>query len=230
MKISKIPLPNALHALAIILIIGIVPFKAMAQHRSTINGDVNGDYEVNIADLNVLINIIIEGTFSQEADVNKDGEISIADVNTIIELILGGGAVQPVSQLVVWHKDSTKLLFNLNEHPKITHLEGKVIISGATTVEYDFGTVKKLTYRLGSANHLQSLPICNERQFFFDGETLTFLPADQDLHISITLLDGKVIQEFTAKKNEPQTISLHLSMAETYLVNVNGVTYKISTK
>lgn len=230
MKISRIPLPKALRTLTIILIMGIVPSMAMAQHRSAIYGDVNGDYEVNIADINAIINIIIEGSFSQDADVNNDGETNIADVNTVIDLILGGGAVQPVSQLIVWHKDNTKLVFNLNEHPKITHLEGRVIISGATTVEYDFGAVKKLTYRLGSTNHLQRVPICNETSFFFDGETLTFLPAGQDLHISITLLDGMVIQEFTAKKNEPQTISLNLSTAESYLVNVNGVTYKISTK
>ncbi len=230
MRISKRPLLNALRALAMILIMGIVPFRATAQNQSAIYGDVNGDNTVNIADINAIINIILSDGNDLLADVNGDSVVNIADINVVINLILGGGASQQVSQLIVWHKDSTTLVFNLRDHPKITHLGGKVIISGATTVECDFGAVKKLTYRLKNANHLQSVPICNEKSFFFDGETLTVLPADQDLHISIILLDGTVIQEFTAKKNEPQTISLNLSLAETYLVNVNGVTYKISTK
>ena len=58
-----------------------------------IPGDVNGDGEVNIADVNAVIDIILggsadEGTM-QRADVNSDGEINIADVNTIMDIILG---------------------------------------------------------------------------------------------------------------------------------------------
>ena len=58
-----------------------------------VRGDVNGDGEVNIADVNTVIDIILggsadEGTM-QRADVNGDGEINIADVNTIMDIILG---------------------------------------------------------------------------------------------------------------------------------------------
>ena len=56
------------------------------------DGDVNGDGEVNIADVNAIIDIILGGTASadvgQRADVNKDNEINIADVNAIIDIIL----------------------------------------------------------------------------------------------------------------------------------------------
>ena len=55
-------------------------------------GDVNADNEVNIADINTAINVILGGPASEEtlqrADVNGDGEINIADINTIIDLIL----------------------------------------------------------------------------------------------------------------------------------------------
>ena len=50
--------------------------------------DVNGDYEVNIADVNAIINMILSGITSPTADVNSDGEVNIADVNTVIDLIL----------------------------------------------------------------------------------------------------------------------------------------------
>ena len=48
--------------------------------------DVNGDREVNIADVNVLIDYILTG--SNVFDVNRDGEMNIADVNTLIDYIL----------------------------------------------------------------------------------------------------------------------------------------------
>ena len=54
-----------------------------------LNGDVNCDNEVNIADVNAVIDAILDdGTYSAAADVNHDGEITIADVNSVIDLIL----------------------------------------------------------------------------------------------------------------------------------------------
>ena len=54
-------------------------------------GDVNCDLEVNIADVNAAIDIILGGNSSTlAADVNNDGEINIADINAVIDIILGG--------------------------------------------------------------------------------------------------------------------------------------------
>ncbi|MBR4830048.1 MAG: leucine-rich repeat protein [Muribaculaceae bacterium] len=50
-------------------------------------GDVNGDGEVNVADINALINAIISGQGYSSCDVNEDGEIGISDVNTIVDII-----------------------------------------------------------------------------------------------------------------------------------------------
>ena len=52
------------------------------------NGDVNGDGEINIGDVNAVIDIILSGGFSPEADINGDGEVNIADVNAIIDILL----------------------------------------------------------------------------------------------------------------------------------------------
>ena len=55
-------------------------------------GDVNGDGEVNIADINTLIDIILGGQVDdatmKRADVNKDKEVNIADVNSVLDIIL----------------------------------------------------------------------------------------------------------------------------------------------
>ena len=53
-----------------------------------LQGDVNGDGEVNIADVNAVIDAILSGRFEQAADVNGDGEVNIADVNAVIDIIL----------------------------------------------------------------------------------------------------------------------------------------------
>jgi len=56
-------------------------------------GDVNADGEVNIADVNALISIILgnstEEDYAGVSDVNADAEINIADVNAVIAIILG---------------------------------------------------------------------------------------------------------------------------------------------
>lgn len=54
----------------------------------TLTGDVNGDGEVNIADVNAIIDMILAGASNSKADVNHDNEVNIADVNTIIDMIL----------------------------------------------------------------------------------------------------------------------------------------------
>ena len=52
-------------------------------------GDVNGDGEVNIADVNAVIDMILDGIASAQGDINLDGEVNIADVNVLINMILG---------------------------------------------------------------------------------------------------------------------------------------------
>ena len=69
----------------ICLTLALTAFSANALHM----GDANSDGEVNIADVNTVIDIILGGTPQPSADVNGDGEINIADVNTVIDIILG---------------------------------------------------------------------------------------------------------------------------------------------
>ena len=65
---------------------------------SGIKGDVNNDGEVNIADVNAIIGIIlglvVDDDIIYRADVNGDTEINIADVNEIIRIILGTSRAQ----------------------------------------------------------------------------------------------------------------------------------------
>ena len=51
-------------------------------------GDVNGDGEVTVSDVNMTIDIIQTGGYSAAADVDGDGEVGLGDINAVIGLIL----------------------------------------------------------------------------------------------------------------------------------------------
>ena len=57
---------------------------------SNVDGDVNADGDVTIADVNVVIDAIMGGIIDSNCDVNHDGDITIADINALIDIILTG--------------------------------------------------------------------------------------------------------------------------------------------
>ena len=68
---------------------GYLSFEKNFPIPQIIPGDVNYDNEVNIADVNDLISMILSGNNNSNGDVNGDGEINIGDVNAIIDIIQG---------------------------------------------------------------------------------------------------------------------------------------------
>ena len=51
-------------------------------------GDINGDYQINIQDVILLINYILEGVYYNQADLNLDGQLNVLDVVELVNLIL----------------------------------------------------------------------------------------------------------------------------------------------
>jgi len=62
--------------------------KNVGGEPAGIAGDVNGDGEVTIADVNAVIDMILAGNQGKNGDVNGDGEVGIADANAVIDIIL----------------------------------------------------------------------------------------------------------------------------------------------
>lgn len=65
-----------------------IDYHPDAELPQFVPADVNHDGEVNIADVNAVIDVILTGTITNSADVNRDGEVNIADVNAVIDVIL----------------------------------------------------------------------------------------------------------------------------------------------
>ena len=129
--------------------------------------------------------------------------------------------------LIVWHKDGSKVVFYLSETPKISYVEEKVHITTSSTIEYDFQSIKKMTYGMDDVDEIKNLIINKENPFIRNGETITIIPADKDMQIKVVALNGSVIKEWFVKRGEYSSFSMNSVPMNIYLIVVNGVTYKI---
>jgi hypothetical protein len=56
--------------------------------NNTMLGDVNGDSNINIQDVVLIVNVILSGQVNDAADVNQDGNIDVLDIIQVVNLIL----------------------------------------------------------------------------------------------------------------------------------------------
>ena len=57
--------------------------------NSSLDGDLNGDGQIDILDIIALVNMILNGDYSASADLNEDGAINILDIVIYKNIILG---------------------------------------------------------------------------------------------------------------------------------------------
>ncbi len=58
---------------------------------AAINGDVNGDRVIDVADIASVISVMAKGGNDKTADVNKDGIVDVADIATVITIMASSG-------------------------------------------------------------------------------------------------------------------------------------------
>ncbi len=141
---------------SVVLLLGVLMFPAAAYAQQTLYGDVNLDGEVNIADINSVIDIILDGTaITPAADVNGDGEINIADINAIIDIILGG---HPATELksdvflltadyndVITEADTVSFTLSSTVPVDKRPVMGNVVVSTADCMPFPDGIMARVT-------------------------------------------------------------------------------------
>ena len=88
------------------LLLALLFSAACCLPAAALTGDVNGDGEVAISDVNAVIDAILTGVVTDAADVNGDGEVGISDVNTVIEIILNGSGDDDITPRDITLDDS----------------------------------------------------------------------------------------------------------------------------
>jgi hypothetical protein len=64
-------------------------------------GDVNGDGDVNVQDIVLILNLILDGGYSSVADVNGDGSVNVQDIVLIVNMILNSRASDATSSEIL---------------------------------------------------------------------------------------------------------------------------------
>ena len=66
----------------------ITSFYESANPLNKIEGDINGDKVVDVADLNIVINVALGNATETKADTNSDGVVDVTDINFVINKML----------------------------------------------------------------------------------------------------------------------------------------------
>ena len=159
----------------------LLAVAAMFSATATAHGDVNGDGEVNIADINSAIGIILDDLdYTPAIDVNNDGEINIADVNALIDIVLDNATTTPDdSEWVDLGLPSGTLWATMNIGASCPEDYGDYFAWGETTPKdyYDWSTYQWCN---GSENTLSKY--CTNSSYGNEGFTdnLTELDPEDD--------------------------------------------------
>lgn len=152
--------------LSFLLLFTILTAFVKLPAHAVIHGDVNGDGEVNIADINTVIDAILRGNSYMNCDVNGDQEVNIADINAIINIILGGSAPTPNHEYVDLGLPSGTLWATCNVGANTPEGYGSYFAWGETSPKemYTWTTYK---WSGGSFNSLTKY--CRESYYGYNG-------------------------------------------------------------
>ena len=156
------------------------PNQIIISRGGNIPGDVNGDGEINIADVNAIIDIILSGDSNMQGDVNGDHEVNIADINAVIDIILGGN-VKPNHEYVDLGLPSGTLWATCNVGASKPEDYGSYFAWGETAPKdvYNWETYKWCN---GTSNSMTKY--CTDSSFgTVDGKT-ELLPEDDAAYVN----------------------------------------------
>lgn len=136
-------------------------------------------------------------------------------------------AEESPTHLYVWAKDGTKVGYALAKKPKITFTETDLIISyTGEEISYSLANMDRFTYESNSESSIRNIQT-EEFPYKLNGESLLFPNLKANNTVSIYTLDGSLVFMKTVRQNGEYAFPLSNLKAGVYMVNVNGLTYKI---
>lgn len=139
-------------------------------------------------------------------------------------------ADEPKTHLIVWAKDGTLVEYALAEKPKVTFTETDlVIIANGLEVNYPLKNMECFTYESYTSTDITDLQT-DESLFKLNDEMLLFPNLKANSTVSVYSLNGTLVFKKTVQKSGEYAFPLSNLNVGVYMVNVNGLTYKIVKK
>ena len=166
--------------LPLLLVLLTGSFSASAADLN-VYGDVNLDGEVTVADVNSVIDVILNSDIIPTADVNSDGEINIADINTLIDIILNGGidplleVCKKVSDIDYKIQDFYKVSESLEDMK--THESEIIAMDGVEYIYYGTNSMFVVIKNFGTISY-SYFPLPNEEDVSLMKEMITKLESN----------------------------------------------------
>lgn len=129
---------------------------------------------------------------------------------------------------VVWAKDGTKVAYALAEKPKVTFTETDLVITTKDVeVNYSLENMARFTYEKDNSTTAITNIQTDESPFKLNEGTLLFPSLNANSTVSVYSLNGTLVFKKTVHQNGEYGFNLSNLNAGVYMVNVNGLTYKI---
>ena len=128
-------------------------------------------------------------------------------------------------QLVIWQKDGTKVIYNLDEQPKTTFtMEDLVITTATTTINYPLARIQRYTYEGGALSirdaKAESISISH------DGDLITVKGLASGKSVAVHRVDGIQLLSKRSDGSDRLTLSLENLSSGVYVIKADEITYK----
>lgn len=131
--------------------------------------------------------------------------------------------------LAVCTKDGSKVLYALEEKPKITFTDTELIITTKSVeIAYALSDMNLLTYENGETTGITNLH--DNSDFKLDGNAIVFSKLKAKDIVSLYSINGVLVFKKTVTVDGEYAVSLNDIETGVYVVSVNGLTYKFMKK
>ena len=220
--------------LFILTMTALLALQAGAQ-TAPLPGDLNGDNEVNITDINLLIHAISTGNGEATYDLNGDGAINITDLSTLLEIAM---AVTPEPDFEIDGEHATGwwiVLIKANGEKVCYQLYEDYGGRYVTTITLNYGEYGTFywdpdkSYEENEANR-PAVPICFVVDGVRYGPSIPMMPAyvDSSKYYRWPAFSYGVPGNPLVKSNKYYTIPVGFSYVLGIGIDENGEYYVIS--
>ena len=136
-----------------------------------------------------------------------------------------------VSALHIYMADSTHITYSLYKYPVISFVHDSLRIETAEQVSYFWhGDILLYTFdgqnQDTNVNNIEDV-VESQLPFRLQNEIITIFNPSRDVVFSLYTIDGKVLQRKRIPAGNNYTVSLQGYPTSVYLLQINGITYKI---